>query len=182
MKALVLIAEGFEEIEALTPVDLLRRAGITVFTAGIGNKIITGARNIQVVCDITDNEINIQKNDIDIIILPGGNPGYINLGKSNFVVSLINEFYKNGKKIAAICGAPTVLSKLGLLKDKAATCFPDLLDSLECKEKIRDKKVVIDGNIITSRSAGTAVDFSLAVIEELTDKSIAEKIKNQIYY
>ncbi len=179
-KAIVLLAEGFEEVEAFAPVDLLRRAGVEVQTLSITDQAaVTGARGITALADGTLNDLNLD--DTDLLILPGGYPGYVRLGQSEAVNRLIQKADEAGKVIGAICAAPTLLGKLGLLTDKKATCYPGMEGDLHCKAHSLDP-VVQDGNIITSRGAGTAIDFSLALIARLVSPEKANEIKESIVY
>lgn len=179
-KIVVLLAEGFEELEAFAPVDLLRRAGAEVQTLSITeNTTVTGARGIPAVADATLADLDFDQ--MDMLVLPGGYPGYVNLGDSQAVCDLVTRTYEAGKTVAAICGAPSVLGKLGLLADKKATCYPGMEQELRCKE-VSFERVVEDGNIITSRGAGTAIDFALRLIQRVYDAEAAKKIKESIVY
>lgn len=180
MKAVIILAGGFEEVEALAPADILRRAGVEVkLVSADGDLVKKGARGIEVRCD---SRLSDEKESVDCIILPGGNPGYKNLGASSAVKNTVEKYCSEGKLIAAICGAPTVLSEMGLLKDKRATCFPDLLDTLDCGEIVRNKKYVLDGNILTSQSVGTALDFALKLAELLAGSESASAVAGSIFY
>ncbi len=175
MKVLVPLAEGFEEIEAITVIDILRRAGIDTVTASLKNNPVTGSHRISVTTDI---ELNDNEN-FDAIILPGGMPGSTNLKNDRRIINLIKMINKAGGLTAAICAAPIVLSEAGVLKEKKFTCFPgyekEITDGIHINEK-----VVIDGSIITGIGAGSAVLFALAIVEFLKDKETARKIKEQI--
>jgi 4-methyl-5(b-hydroxyethyl)-thiazole monophosphate biosynthesis len=174
-RALVFLAEGFEEVEAVTPVDFLRRAGIEVTTVAVGNdKTVTGAHGVPVVADKT--MADIAGLPYDAVVLPGGMPGSKNLAVSDGVNAVIREAAAKGKPIAAICAAPVVvLAPAGLLAGKKFTCFPGM--EKDAADAVwREEPVVVDGNLITSRGAGTAALFALAVIEHLLDKEAAEKI------
>lgn len=180
-KAIVLLADGFEEVEGLTVVDLLRRADIEVETVSImETKKIIGRSRIQVKAD--EELDKAVTDDADMIILPGGQPGTTYLGQNEKVKKLLLKFDKEGKKIAAICAAPTVLGKYGLLKGKRATCYPGCEDQLIGAEVVLDQEVVQDGNITTSRGAGTAIPFALKLIEELLDADEADAIRREIIY
>ncbi len=175
----VLLAEGFEEVEAFAPVDLLRRAGVTVQTVSVdGTVVVCGARGIEAVADIPLNELNYE--EMELLVLPGGYPGYENLGKSEAVRDLILRAVADGKKIAAICGAPSVLGDLGVLKGRKATCYPGMEDTLGCEAV--EEAVVQDGPFITSRGVGTALDFALALIAELVSAEKADEIRKGIVY
>ncbi|MBQ8600386.1 MAG: DJ-1/PfpI family protein [Clostridia bacterium] len=179
-QVIVLLAEGFEELEAFAPVDLLRRAGAEVLTVSItDNTAVTGARGIKAVADAALKDVDFNK--MNMLVLPGGYPGYVNLGKSQEVCSLVTRTYEAGKTVAAICGAPSILGTLGLLTDKKATCYPGMEEELRCKE-VSFENVVEDGNIITSRGAGTAVDFALKLIERVVSSEKAKEIKESIVY
>ena len=179
-KIYLLLAEGFEEIEALAPVDLLRRAGADVQTVALTeDKTVLGARGIPVCADITMNEM--KEEEMDLLILPGGFPGYVNLGKSQAVRELLLRTDRAGKTIAAICGAPSVLGELGLLKDKDATCYPGMEDTL-LGSRVSKEKVVCCGNYITSRGAGTAIDFALALVAKAVSAEKAEELREGIVY
>ena len=174
----VLFANGFEEVEAFTVVDMLRRAGITVKMISINEDLfVTGSHNITVKCD----ELLETAEILDAVVLPGGIPGVPNLEKNIKAVELVKKHYYNDKLVAAICAAPTLLGRTGILSDKKAVCYPDLMDTLVCKEKV-NQKVVEDGNVITSQSAGTAMEFAFAIIKYLKDENIAENVKKSIYY
>lgn len=175
-KALVILAPGFEEIEAITPIDLLKRAGVEVTVAGVDGTSIQGARARLTV--MTDKKVTDVTEDFDVIVLPGGMPGAANLAKSKEVNNLIKKTNKNGKIIAAICASPVmVLTPLGLLKNKTATCFPGMEKDFDSTTAFKDHSTVIDGNIITSRGAGTSFDFSLKIIEQLLGTEAVEKVK-----
>lgn len=180
-KVYVLLAEGFEEVEALTPVDLLRRAGIEVVLVSITEKIeVRGARRINVISDIGIDEL---KDDGDMLILPGGMPGTNNLKDSRKVREAILKYDEQGKYLAAICAAPTVFGEMGLLKGKKATCYPGMEDGLKGATHTGDyASVAIDGRFITSRGVGTAIDFSLALIEILCSKEKADEIARSVVY
>ena len=179
-KVCVFLADGFEEIEGLTVVDLLRRAGITVTTASItGQKMIHGAHGIDVQVDTRIEEVDIERQDM--LVLPGGMPGTIHLGEHAGVCDAVRAFDEAGKWIAAICAAPTVFGNLGLLEGRKATCYPGMQEELASGEYLIDSVVVSD-HIITSRGMGTAIDFSLKIIEVLLGAEKAEQIGKSIVY
>ena len=163
------LASGFEEIEALTPVDLLRRAGCELVTVGVGSRKVTGSHNIEVTADLDENEVEFKS--LDMVILPGG-AGTPNLEKSSFVRAAIQYCAQNDKYIAAICAAPSILGHMGLLAGHTATCFPGYEEELQAKEVSKDS-VCVSGKIITAKGAGVAVDFALKIVEVLygTEKS-----------
>lgn len=175
----VFLANGFEEIEALAPVDILRRGGAVVKTVGVGNKTVTGSHNVSVLCDISEDEVELT--DIDAVILPGGMPGTLNLQKSKKVISVIEYAQGNGKLIGAICAAPSILGKIGILSGKKATCFPGFEEYLK-GAILTDLPAVRDGNIITSRGAGAALDFGFLLLSALTDNKTAEKLSRDMKY
>ncbi len=175
----VFLADGFEEIEALTPVDMLLRAKVDVTTVSINESTtVTGAHGIKVIADKTTKDIT--PNDIDMVILPGGLPGADNLRADKTVNLFIDKAAENQKYICAICAAPRILGEKGLLKGRKATCFPGFEQYLKGAECI-DSGCVRDGNIITSKSMGKAVDFSVEIIAALKDRETAEKIKQSIF-
>ena len=177
-KALVLLAEGFEEIEAVTVIDILRRAGIDVTACGLVGKEVIGAHGLKVVPDSTLDGFN---QEIDAIVLPGGMPGAENLAKSDAVKRLIKKMDAEKKLIAAICASPAlVLAPAGVLDEKRATCYPGMEENFSRKTNFSEDKVVVDGNIITSRAPATALIFSLAIAERLAGKKVSERLKKNI--
>ena len=175
----VMLADGFEEIEALAFVDILRRADIDVKTVSSDNSDeVTGAHHISVIPDIKMSDIN---KNADGIILPGGLPGTYNLRDNKNVTDLVVEYYNSGKIIGAICAAPSVFGGLGLLKGKKATCYPSFENYLT-EALYVEERVVVDGNVITSRGAGTAHDFALKLVEIMKGKEIADKLRSSMLY
>ena len=173
-KVVVPLAEGFEEIEAMAIIDVLRRAGIEVTVAGLHSGPIESARRVKVVPDTTIELIT--SDDFDMIILPGGQPGADNLKASGKVESLIRDFHSKGKLTGAICAAPYVLAAAGILEGKKATCYPSYSGKL-AGAIYQEKTVVEDGKIMTSRGPGTAVCFALAIVEKLVGKEKADAVK-----
>ncbi len=172
---LVLLAEGFEEIEAMASVDILRRADINVILCGLKSKTVKGAHDIKVLADTTLDNLNA---DIDAVLLPGGMPGAANLAASKRVAEIIRTTHGKGGVVAAICAAPAlVLAPSGILEGKSATCYPGMEKGFGTKTAFRQEKVVVDGNIITSQGPGTALEFALAVVEKLAGKEIAGSLK-----
>jgi 4-methyl-5(b-hydroxyethyl)-thiazole monophosphate biosynthesis len=173
----VFLADGFEEIEAVAPIDMLRRAGLEVKTVGIGNKVIKSGRGISVTADIVDSEAIFD--ELQMIVLPGGMPGADNLFNSEIVKKFIA--YANEKKlfIGAICAAPFIVGKMGLLKGVKATCYPGYEKDLE-GAIIENQSVVADKNFVTAKGAGVAIEFGLALVACLCGKEKADKIQNQI--
>jgi 4-methyl-5(b-hydroxyethyl)-thiazole monophosphate biosynthesis len=172
-RIIVPLAEGFEEIEAIAVIDILRRADVEVVVAGVGGKSITGSHGITVLCD---REIGgCDAANADGIVLPGGLPGATNLRESAAVCDRILEINESGRAVGAICAAPTVLSSLGLLSGRKATCHPNHIQELkDCV--YTERAVVVDGNIVTSRGAGTAVQFAAELVRILVSKEKADEI------
>ena len=167
----VFLANGFEETEAIAPIDILRRSELDVKTVGIGEEVVVSSHGIAVIPDITEVDF-VPSDDIEMIVLPGGMPGTLNLEKSRTVQEAIDYCAAKGKLIGAICAAPSILGKKGLLQGKKAVCFPGFEQFLEGAES-----VVRDGNIITAKGAGVAVEFGLKLSEALTGEASARKIK-----
>ena len=179
-KVYIFLAEGFEDVEALTTVDLLRRAGVDIQTVSItDDRTVTTSHGVTLCTDLTFAEMNAQ--EADMLILPGGMPGTKYLGNCEPLTKLLKDFCAAGGRIAAICAAPTVFGKLGLLREKKATCYPGMEDQLNCGEWLQDS-VVTDGNITTSRGVGTAIPFALELITLLVSKEKAEQIAASIVY
>lgn len=179
-KVYVFLADGFEEIEGLTVVDLMRRAGIVVETVSIKEtKQVTAAHQISLYADRTFEEIDFA--DADMLVLPGGQPGTDHLAAFQPLMELLTSYYEKGGKIAAICAAPTVFAKLGLLHGKNATAYPACMEGLGDAVLCEDA-VVTDGRITTSRGLGTAIDFSLSLISQLLGEDAAGKIAESIVY
>ncbi len=173
----VFLADGFETIEALAPVDMLRRAKFDVTTVGVTGKTVKTSHNINVLADITKDELNIE--DADAIILPGGMPGTLNLEADATVQTSIDYCADNGKYICAICAAPSILGHKGLLKGKEAICFPGFEEALS-GAIISEKYVVTDGKFVTARGAGVAVDFGLEIVKNLGGAELSKKIRETI--
>ena len=173
----VFLADGFEEIEALTPIDILRRAGVSVTSVGVTGKTVTGSHGISVEADITESEAAdaLSRADIEAVVLPGGMPGAATLDKHEGLRKLLLDFAAKGKPIAAICAAPMVLGKLGLLKGRKATCYPSFEQYLEGAECVSEP-VVRDGNIITGMGPGAAMEFALAIVELLAGKEKVDEL------
>lgn len=174
------LADGFEEIEALCVLDFLRRAGVSVTTVGVSGKIANGSHQIPVTCDITENEFDLNS-DFDMIILPGGMPGSTNLDNSLVVDKMVKRAVNEDKFICAICAAPFILGKRGILKGKRAICYPGFENQLIGAE-IVNQGVVRDGKIITGRAMGSAHDFGLEIVEALCGKEMRQKLKEAVLY
>ncbi len=173
-KVLIPLADGFEEVEAVALVDVLRRAGIEVVTAGLHSGPVVSARGIKVIPDAAID--GVSADDFDMIVLPGGQPGSDNLNADERVRALIKDFYGKGKLTGAICAAPYVLANTGILAGKHVTAFPSYSDKLGTA-LYEESSVVEDGNILTSRGPGTALCFGLAIAEKLAGKEKARSIK-----
>jgi len=176
MKVVVPLAEGFEEIEFSTIVDVLRRAGIEVSVAGLKEGSINGAHGIRVTPDTSIDRVSAD--DFDVIILPGGYPGFVNLGKSDKVLTLVKGMYGKGKYVTAICGAPSVLAKAGVLQGRRATIFPGMEETLTGAQ-VSGERVVVDGKIITSQGPGTAMEFAIKLVEVLVGRAKAEAVARE---
>lgn len=174
----VFLAKGFEEIEALAPIDIMRRADIEVYTVGIGGKIITGAHNIPVTADVMDSEI-CPSDDCEGIILPGGMPGTLNLEKSPLVGQFIDYCNERGLLIAAICAAPSILGHKGLLNGKNVVCFPGFEEQLGDANILSDA-VAEDGNIITACGAGAAMEFGFNIVKYISGKAVADHYRDSM--
>lgn len=176
----VFLADGFEETEAVAPIDLLRRAKKDVVTVGVGKNIVTSSHKVPVTADITADKITLDEN-LEMIILPGGMPGTLNLEADPTVQKAIDFCVENDKFIGAICAAPSILGHKGLLNGKNAVCYTgfekELLGAL-----IADSPAVADGKIVTARGAGAAVDFGLKLIEVLDSKQKSDEIKSAILF
>lgn len=174
----VLLGTGFEETEAITPVDLLRRAGVDVLTVGLNGKIVYGGHRIGIQADITPEQIDLTQ--LDMLVLPGGLGGVASIRSSQTAMDVIRFAHENQKYIAAICAGPTILAELGITEGKSAVCYPG------CEEEMGSARIhaqlpcITDGKIITGASAGCAVPFGLALIEALKGTAEAERIARQI--
>ena len=176
MTAYVFLAEGFEEVEALTPVDILRRGGVTVKTVGIGGRTVTGSHGIPVVCDIAEEYVI--PDEIDMMVLPGGLPGATNLRADQRVCDVVCEFAAT-KHVAAICAAPFILGELDLLEGRHATCFPGFEKSFP-EGAYTGEKVTQDGNIITASGMAQSLPFALELLRTLAGDKAVEKVAEGI--
>jgi 4-methyl-5(b-hydroxyethyl)-thiazole monophosphate biosynthesis len=178
MKAYIFLANGFEEIEAIAPIDIFRRANIEVITVSISDsKEVTGAHGVPILADSLFSEIDF--NSDYLIFLPGGMPGTKNLDEHIGLKNLINMQVKAGKPIAAICAAPSILGKMGLLEGKEAICYPGFENQL-LGAKISENKIAKSGTISTAKGAGIAIQFALKLVEEVKGKAEADRIANSI--
>lgn len=178
-RVLIPLAPGCEELEAVTIIDLLRRAQIEVVTAGLVNGVVKCARGTVLLPDTTLDEA--VKQDYDMLVLPGGEPGATNLENDTRVLALLQQMAAAGKFTAAICAAPKVLAAAGLLDGKRATSYPGAVDALRFpRVQLEIKTVVRDGQVLTSRGPGTAMDFALALIEVLTNRATRDKVESAL--
>lgn len=175
----ILLAPGFEEAEALVPADMLRRANIETALVSLDGGSVPGSHGVTVTADITLDKLDRSK--LDMVVLPGG-PGHKNLGSDPRVERLVRESAGQGRWVAAICAAPTLLGGWGLLEGKDAVCYPGMEQGLVNARAKMDRSVVVDGSIITGRAAGSAFDFGLTLVEVLAGKEEADKIRNGIHY
>ena len=179
IKALVFIATGFEEIEAITIIDILRRGNINVTLAGLTSNPIDGAHKIRIVPDKSVDEVSAK--EFDAIICPGGSPGYTNLRNTIQVIQIIKNAYNLNKLVAAICAAPAVLSDAGILQNKNCTIYPGMEKELTKGGGFpKSDNVVVDGNIVTSKGPATALAFSLKLVEILAGKQVAESVTRKV--
>lgn len=169
------LAKGFEEVEAIASIDVIRRAEIEICTVGIGSKIVCGSHNIPVFCDLDESEVSVDDN-VDGILLPGGMPGTLNLESNSTVNKFIDFCSENGRLLCAICAAPSILGHKGLLEGKKAVCFPGFESELKGAE-ISSQFVETDGNIITAKGMGSAVDFGIKIVEKIKGAQAASKLK-----
>lgn len=179
----VLLADGFEEVEALTPVDILRRGGCSVVTVGVTGKAATGSHGIAVSCDVTGKDAlrMLEKDPPEMLILPGGMPGTRHIDSWDKTDAFINATLEAGGCLAAICAAPSVLGKRGLTAGKKAVCYPGFEKYLAGAEA-GEEKVVHDGRLITARGAGCAMDFALELLRTLRGNEKAEEVASSVIY
>ncbi|MDR1460820.1 MAG: DJ-1/PfpI family protein [Campylobacteraceae bacterium] len=176
-KVLLPLADGFEEIEAISVADILRRGGLDVIIAAILTKEVVGAHGVKVIADTLFDDI--KDFDFDAIVLHGGNLGYKNLAKSDKLLELLRKFDEKNKLIGAICAAPYVLAKAGIIKN-SYTCYPSIELEIKKSGYIDNKSVVIDGNIFTSRGPATAIEFALELLKKLKGDEIARNVREGV--
>lgn len=174
----VFLADGFEETEAIAPIDMLRRAGLDVVTVGIKNDGVKSSHGVPVLCDITDMQVELDER-LEMIVLPGGMPGTLNLEGNMMVQSTIDYCVEHNIPIGAICAAPSILGKKGLLSGKEAICFPGF-EKFLTGAKLSDKKVVTDGIFTTAAGAGVAIEFGLELVRVLTGDEKSESVRAAI--
>ena len=176
-RAIVPLAEGFEETEFITVVDILRRAEVEVVTASLKEEIVQGAHKVKILADTSLDKIDPM--EFDAIVLPGGFPGFKNLKEDERVLNMVREMNNKDKYIAAICGAPSVLIKADIIMGRKATVNPSGREEMEANANYVDERVVVDGRLITSQSPGTAMEFALTLVEVLTGRDKMKSIKEQ---
>ena len=174
----ILLAEGFEEAEALVPADLLRRAGVEVKLTGVSGALVAGGHHITVQCDTTLDKVVLTEGDM--VMLPGGGLGVQNLGKAPAVEALVREAVEKHLWVSAICAAPTLLARWGLLEGKQAVCYPSCAVNM-AGALMQEGKVARDGKFITGQAAGGAHEFGLALIEALVNADTADRVKREVY-
>lgn len=174
----ILLGTGFEETEAIAPLDLLRRAGVQVMTVGINGKTVYGSHGIGVEADITLEQMDLT--DMDMIVLPGGLGGVASIRASQPALDAVRFAWENSKFVAAICAGPTILADLGILSGRNATCYPGCESGMADAVLADNVPCIRDGKVITGTSAGCAIPFGLLLIEALKGKSVADNIAAQI--
>jgi protein deglycase len=177
MRILMPLAEGFEEIEAVTVIDILRRADLEVVTAGLKDGSAEGSHKIRVMPDTVLEKINFR--DFECIVLPGGFPGFVNLGNDERILRMVREMNEAGKYVAAICGAPSVLINAGVVQGRKATVSPSGKDQMAACANYSEDRVVVDKNLITSQAPGTAMEFALKLVEALAGADKMREVKAQ---
>ncbi len=178
MKILIPMADGFEEIEFVTVADILRRAGLDVVTAGLKEGLIVGSHKIKMMPDTTLDRIRPE--EFDAVVLPGGAPGFINLKNDERVLKVLQNMNKAGKYVCAICGAPSVLIRAGVLEGRKATVSPAGREEMKASTEYVDERVVADRKLITSQSPGTAMEFALKLVETFAGPEKMKEIKKQM--
>ncbi len=176
----ILLAKGFEEIEAIAPMDILRRAKLQAKYAGVGGLVIEGAHGINIQADMTVDQIDPES--VEMVIVPGGLDGVNNIEASSVAMELIESAIKGDKYVACICAAPTILGKRGWLDGVKATCYPGMESDMGGAIMQKDARFVVDGRFITGQAPAAAVDFGLAIVEALTDSSMKKTIMHFMVY
>lgn len=172
----ILLADGFEEAEAIVPADLLRRAGAEVALTGVTGPVVTGAHGIAVTCDRKLEQVKME--DLELLMLPGGLGGVENIGASPAAMELIRSAAEAGRYVAAICAAPSLLGKLGLLEGRRAVCYPGMEETMGAVNAQRGHSVVADGHFITGEGPGAAFDFGLKLVETLKGDAAAKQVSH----
>ena len=176
----IILAEGFEESEAIVPADLLRRAGIETALVSVEPGLVRGSHGIAIQADLILGQIDLSK--AEMIVLPGGREGVRTLSKQSGIGHTIQLVLERENWVAAICAAPTLLAKRGFLQGKEAVCFPGMEDQLEGAVPRMDQSVVVDGHIITGRAAGSAFDFGLELVKALAGEEKANEVRHAVHY
>lgn len=174
----ILLAPGFEEMEALVPADLLRRAGVQVALVSLDGALVPGGHNIVVKADMQLDQVSID--DMELLMLPGGGVGVANLGGDPRVERLVKQAREHSKKLAAICAAPSLLSKWGLLAGKKAVCYPTWADKISDANFLPGEKLAVDGAIVTGQAAGASFAFGLKLVEILAGAETARRVREEI--
>ena len=178
-RVLVPLAQGCEELEAVTIIDLMRRAGIEVVTAGLDHRPVTASRGVRLIPDAALDDVLDE--DFDMIVLPGGLPGADHLDADERIHALLRRLAEEGKYTAAICAAPKVLASAGLLEGRDATGYPGVIDAMGLPAtRVLEEAVVTDGKVVTSRGPGTAMDFALALIEQLLGRAARDAVEGPL--
>ncbi len=177
-KVIVPLAQGFEEIEAIASIDVLRRANIEIITVSLGDLKVKGAHDIVVLADKSIDEIDV--NELDGILLPGGMPGSTNLRDDERVINIVKSLNENGKLISAICAAPIVLEKAGVLKGRKATSYPGFDEEMPSCNYTGDR-VVVDNNVITGKGPGAALEFAFKIVNYLVGEKTVNKLKGEMF-
>jgi len=175
----ILLAPGFEEMEALVPADLLRRAGLDVALVSLDGEFVPGGHNIAVKADMALSDVSLS--DMQLLMLPGGGVGVANLGSDPRVETLVRQAAASGKKLSAICAAPSLLSKWGLLAGRKAVCYPTWADKISDADYLPGEKLAEDGDVITGQAAGASFEFGLKLIEVLSGVETADRVRKEIY-
>lgn len=175
----ILLGTGFEEVEAITPCDILRRGGVEVKLVGVNGRVVTGGHGVAVGCDLTIDELELA--DAEMLVLPGGLGGVKSVGESKAATDALQKAWNDGKYVCAICAGPTVLAKLGITKGREVTCYPGCEPEMgDCRQT--GKKAVRDGKLITGQAAGAAADFGFLLLETLEDRQTAETIRKGMVF
>ena len=175
----IFLADGFEEIEAIVPRDILKRGGVKVLTVGVTGNLVTSAYGLNIKTDVTIESVDID--DIEGIVLPGGMPGTLNLKNNQKLLEIVKYSFEKRLLIGAICAAPSILGNMNILKNKSACCYPGFEKEL-IGANILNESVTIDQNIITSRGPGTAIHFGFALLSYLKGEDTLKNVKNEMIY
>ncbi|MEN3033989.1 MAG: DJ-1 family glyoxalase III [Aquificaceae bacterium] len=177
-KVAIILAEGYEEIEAVAPIDILRRAGVEVIIAGLSKEPVASARNLKILPDVTLDELNAD--ELEMVIIPGGSGGVERIKNDQRAKDLLDKMQQKGAYIGAICAGPTTLESFKMLQGRKITLYPALVSEIKSASVSLDSSVVEDGNIITSQGPGTALEFSLKLAEKLVGKEVAKQVAEKM--